>query len=108
VRKRGVLSPRQEMSFTFRGVRFYTRNLGATDSMNGRFVWFAAGCWAHDQADGVFSSVDAAVADRFNLWEHLGLSYAPKFREPDQLKALEDLRSEIARSMRASRKKAAA
>lgn len=97
-----ILKPQPEKAFIFRGVRFFTRNLGAVDQMNGRFVWFASGNWTHDQADGVFSSIDAAVADRFNIWEHLGLSYAPKFREPDQLTALAGLRSEIATALKSS------
>ena len=96
------LSPKRERSFMFRGVRFFTRNLGAVDQMSGNWVWFAAGCWTHDQADGVFSHLDAAVADRFNIWEHLGLSFSPKFRTPEQLAALAELRSEIAVALKAA------
>lgn len=74
--------------------------------MSGRFVWFAVGSWTHDQADGVFSDLDAAIADRFNIWEHLGLSYAPKFRSPDQLQALAELRNEIAIALNDQRRSA--
>ena len=99
-----ILKPKKELAFKFRGVRFYTKNLGAVDQMSGRFVCFASGNWTHDSATGVFSSIVAAVADRFNIWEHLGLSYAPRFREPHQLVALAELRSEIASAMKQSRR----
>lgn len=90
-----ILTPRPEQELYFRGVRFFTRNLGAVDPMTGRFVWFAAGSWTHSQADGVFSDLIAAIADRFNIWEHLGLSFAEKFRTTDQLKAVAELEAEI-------------
>lgn len=91
-------SPKPREEFSFRGVTFFTRNLGATDQFNGKFVWFATGSWTHDEADGVFSDLTAAVADRFNIWEHLGLSYASKFRTPEQLSALNELENEIAKA----------
>ena len=102
-RRSRILSPRRERSFTFRGARFFTRNLGATDPMTEKWVWFASGNWTHDQADGVFSHLDAAVADRFSIWEHLGLSFAPKFRSPEQLEGLRLLRLELARTLKRHR-----
>jgi hypothetical protein len=96
-----VLQPLPEREIIFRGVRFFTRNLGATEPMHGKWVWFAVGSWTHDQADGVFSDLTAAIADRFNIWEHLGLSFMPKFREPEQLAALAELEAEIALALEA-------
>lgn len=90
-------APRRE--FEFRGVKFFTRNLGATDQFSGRFVWFATDCWTHDQADGVFSDIVGAVADRFDLCETLQLWAAEKFRTPEQIKAVREIESEIKSAM---------
>jgi hypothetical protein len=93
-----ISGPLPERSLNFRGVRFFTRNLGATDPFSKKFVWFATGCWTHDKADGVFSDLTAAVADRFDLWEDLGLAYAPKFRTAEQLEKVKALESDISQA----------
>jgi hypothetical protein len=89
----GKPEPRKE--FKFRGVAFFTKNLGAVDGFSNQFCWYASGCWTHDQADGVFSSLDAAIADRFNIWDELGFSYAEKFRSSEQLAKYKALLAEI-------------
>jgi hypothetical protein len=92
---RVIGKPEQRREFVFRGVTFFTRNLGALDQFSNQYCWFAVGSWTHDEADGVFSDLVAAIADRFNIWEHLGLSFAPKFRSQQQLQALSELENEI-------------
>lgn len=85
--------PRQEIEF--RGEKFFTRNLGATDPFHGNWVWFAVGSWTHGSHPGAFSDLLAAVADRFDLWTELGLSYAQRFRSDEQNKAVQSLWAEI-------------
>lgn len=89
------LTPQPEKECYFRGVRFFTRNLGAIDEFHGRFVWFAVGEWSYEGFHGVSNTLLGAIAGKFELWEELGLAYSDKFKTPEQLKKLELLKQEI-------------
>ena len=91
--------PKLEISFNFRGVRFFTKNLGAVDPVQHTFVWFAVASWTHPKASGCFGSLTTAIIDYFYTWDEFGLASAKKFRTAEQLEKLSKLENEINKSL---------
>lgn len=93
------LKPLKRVSFKYRGVTYYTTNMGNIDPMTNNFVWFGVGLWTHSKAYGAFNTIIGAVADRMGLWKELNLA-VPGLMTEDQKTKLNKLEKAVMASMK--------
>lgn len=86
----------RRMTFTFRGVEFFTRTLSGVGDFSQLFVHYATG-WTWAGHSGVCSDLIYAISSRFELDENgeFGFWMADKFKSPEQLQNIEKLKNEI-------------